>query len=121
MSGISHARRERKQHEQERNFVRMPHRPAMPPPTKKSHNRSSIVLPQFHGVSFRILGKQRRAVYHQLDGSIELADRCSCLVHFSESIWGWPDFRPMWVERMSECPIDEHRFAANRARTEDAA
>lgn len=32
MSGISQARRERKQHDLERNFVRIAHRPALPPP-----------------------------------------------------------------------------------------
>jgi hypothetical protein len=105
MSGVSHARRERRQHELERNFVRMPHR-ATPPPKR---NRSSIELP-FHGISFRFIGRHRAAVYHQLDGSIEVASACTCPVHFSSGIWGWPDFEEMRVERSADCPIDEHRI-----------
>lgn len=103
-------RRARKQHEIERNFVRMPHR--LPAPTR---NRSSIQLPQFHGVSFRIIGKHRRSVYHQLDGSIELADRCTCVVHFGG---GWGEMR---IERVSDCLIDEHRIARHRENMGDVA
>ena len=101
-------RQERRHHEISRNFVRMPHR-AEPP----HRNRS--------GVSFRIIDKQRRSVYHQLDGSIEPASVCNCEVHFSEGMWDWPDFKPMWVERSDNCPIDEHRIAAQRAMRGDAA
>ena len=116
MSGISHSRRARHRHEQERNFVRMPHRQA------PRRNRSSIQLPQFHGISFRIIGKHRRAVYHQLDGSIELASACTCRVHFSvrgmsqerspEGSWYFPELQPPRAERSEDCPIDEHRMEA---------
>ena len=58
---------------------------------------------------------------HQLDGTIELADSCKCVTHFSEGIPGWPDFREMRVERSRDCPIDEHRMTAQQALTEDAA
>lgn len=108
-------RRARREHELSRNFVRMPHRQPAP-----RRNRSSIHL-GFHGVSFRFIGKQRRSVYHQLDGTIELADSCKCVTHFSEGIPGWPDFREMRVERSRDCPIDEHRMTAQQALTEDAA
>jgi hypothetical protein len=98
MNASSHVRRERRQHELER--VRLPHRPAHthPPPKR---NRSSIELPQFHGIYFRFVGRHRRAVYHQLDGSIEVADICGCRTEWD------PDFR---VERSANCPIDEHRI-----------
>lgn len=112
-------RRERRQHELERNFVRMPHRASSGLNPKR--NRSSIILPEFHGISFRLIGKQRRSVYHQLDGSIELADACICEVHFSEGMHGWPDFKPMRVEHLTGCPIDEHRMEAQRRLREDAA
>lgn len=111
-------RRERRQHELERNFVRMPHRASSP--SKSRRNRSSIQL-SFNGISFRFVGKHRVAVYHQLDGSIELATACSCEVHFSEGICGWPEFQPMRVERSRSCPIDEHRIKAQRGMVEDAA
>lgn len=109
-------RQERRQHEISRNFVHIPHQAPSP-----RRNRSSIQLPAFHGVSFRIIDKQRRSVYHQLDGSIELASTCNCEVHFSEGMWGWPDFKPMWVECSEDCPIDEHRIAAQRAMRGEAA
>jgi hypothetical protein len=88
----------------------MPHRPALPP----KRNRSSIELPRFHGISFRIIGRRRAAVYHQLDGSIEAAAICTCGVQFSSGNWGWPDFQEMRVERSGDCPIDEHRMEALR-------
>ena len=106
-------RRARKQHELERNFVRMPHRQT---PANPKRNRSSIVLPEFHGVSFRIIGKHRRSVYHQLDGSIELADNCKCIFHTWDE-----DFGKAWVERISGCPIDQHSMRANRESLGDAA
>jgi hypothetical protein len=108
-------RRARREHEAQRNFVRIPHGAA--PPTR---NRSSIQL-EFHGVSFRFVGGRRRAVYHQLDGGLELADCCRCIVHFSEGIWGWPDFKPLRIERVSSCPIDEHKMAARRPFEEECA
>jgi hypothetical protein len=103
MSATS-ARRERKQFEVERNFVRMPH--ALP---DRRQGGSSIVLPAFHGITFRIIGKKRRAVYHQLDGSIELATACACRV-----IFGAGGLSVTRVERVGGCPIDEHRIAAQR-------
>jgi hypothetical protein len=125
MSGISHSRRERRQHEQQRNFVRMPHRET-PRLTAARFNSS---LKEF---LFRIIGKHRRAVYHQLDGSIELASACTCRVHFSvrgisqerspEGQWYFPDVQPPRVERSEDCPIDEHRMEAfHLARREDVA
>ena len=96
------ARRERRQFEVERDFVRVPHR--HPP------QRSSIVLPAFHGISFRIFGKRRRSVYHQLDGTVELADTCVCRV-----IFGAGSLSSTRVERVGGCPIDEHRIEAQRA------
>ena len=98
-------RQERRQHEHERNFVRMPHRA---PPLHR--NRSSVELPTFHGVSFRILGKRLRSVYHQLDGSVEFADACKCV-----ACNGQDGYNRMCVERNDACPIDEHRIAAMRA------
>lgn len=110
-------RRARREHDLSRNFVRMPHRAPKPAPRR---NRSSVQL-EFHGISFRFIGKHRRSVYHQLDGSIELADSCKCVVHFPEGNISFPDFIPMRVERSRECPIDEHRIAAQQALMEDAA
>lgn len=108
-------RRARREHDLQRNFVRIAHRQAAPRP-----KRSSIQL-EFHGVSFRSIGKHRRSVYHQLDGSIELADSCTCILHFSEGNISFPDFQPMRVERSRDCLIDEHRIAAQQGLMEDAA
>jgi hypothetical protein len=105
MSSAATMRRAQRQHEIERNFVRHP--VALPAPR---HNRSSIVLPHFAGISFRIIGKHRSAVYHQIDGSVELAAACTCIVHFSGG--GLPP--ALRVERVSDCPIDEHRISYQR-------
>lgn len=105
------AQRERRQFEIERDFV--PQRATLPAPAR---NRSSIVLPAFHGISFRLVSQgkgsrsYRRAGYHQLDGSWELADSCTCGTEWD------PDFR---VVRNGGCPIDEHKIAARRGRLSD--
>jgi hypothetical protein len=58
-------RKDRRRHEEERNFVRIDHCKL----SKPNRNRSSIEL-SFHGISFRTIGKHRAAVYHQLDGAL---------------------------------------------------
>jgi hypothetical protein len=47
-------------------------------------------------VEFQVVGGERRSVYRQTDGSIELADACTC----------WKD--PFC------CPIDEHKIKARQ-------
>jgi len=105
------ARRERRQFEIERDFV--PQRATLPAPARNhaSSKRSSITLPAFHGISFRRIREKTgrywlRAGYHQLDGSWELADSCTCGTEWD------PDFR---VVRSGSCPIDDHKIAAQRA------
>ena len=93
----------RKAYESERDFV-------APIREMVRHARSSVVLPRLAGIHFRILGKHSRAMYQQLDGSWELADACSCLTLWED------EFR---VERVADCPIDEHKIAANRLRGKD--
>jgi hypothetical protein len=46
-------------------------------------------------VEFEIVGGERRSVYRQLDGTIELADACKCGARFE-----------------LDCPIDEHKIKA---------
>lgn len=55
------------------------------------------------GIYFAAIGKYRRAVYQQFDGSMELADRCSCITEWR------PDFS---VTRSPGCVIDQHRRQA---------
>jgi hypothetical protein len=52
------------------------------------------------GLFFTKVGERRRSVYQQDDGSVVLADTCSCRVEYG------PSFA---VVRSASCPIDEHR------------
>lgn len=63
-----------------------------------------------HGVFFTTIGRHRRSVVQQFDGSIELADACTCLTDWQ------PDFA---VTRSVSCPLDQHR--ARAIQEDDAA
>lgn len=56
------------------------------------------------GLFFAKVDGRRRSVYQQDDGSVVLADTCSCKV----------EYRPCFtVVRLASCPIDEHRMLAS--------
>jgi hypothetical protein len=67
--------------------------------------KSSVQIPRLAGVRFSKIGTHLRAIYHQLDGSIELADVCRCRQEWD------PNFR---VIRSATCPIDEHSTEAKQ-------
>lgn len=52
------------------------------------------------GIFFAKIGKWRRSVYEQYDGTLILADECRCVVDWS---------RFTAVTRSASCPIDQHR------------
>lgn len=81
--------------------------------------RSSVTLPHRSGISFRIIGKHLRSIYHQFNGEIELADVCTCkLVEAPPRRCPGPcaccGVVSFVVVRSLDCPIDEHRAAAIR-------
>jgi hypothetical protein len=84
--------------------------------------RSSVQIPHSPGPKLRMIAGRLRMVYHQLDGELELADACTCTLDYREVTQVSPapcrccavvGFR---VRRNPDCPIDEHRIAALKAR-----
>lgn len=55
------------------------------------------------GLYFVVIGRHRRSVYQQFDGSTELADLCTCSFDWQ------PDFE---VQPSAGCRIDQHRLQA---------
>lgn len=83
--------------------------------------RSSVQIPRRRNPYLTIIAGRLRLVYQQLDGKIELADACKCVMDFRRS---YRATNPRCeccadigfsVVRSPECPIDDHRLEALKA------
>lgn len=68
------------------------------------------------GIFFTVIGKHRRSVYEQLDGTIVLADECKCRIDYPDRFFpedgcGGVSFV---VTPSPECPIDCHKVLGLR-------
>ncbi|HLZ49257.1 MAG TPA: hypothetical protein VKP61_00765 [Candidatus Acidoferrum sp.] len=63
------------------------------------------------GIFFALVGRNRRAVYEQLDGQIVLADECKCRIDYPDKFFPDDMVRgPSFIITPSpECPIDCHK------------
>ena len=64
-----------------------------------------------HGVFLGDFRGKRRTFYMQFDGELILADECKCRIDYCALY-----FR---VERVFDCPIDEHRVVARNQEDEE--
>jgi hypothetical protein len=65
-----------------------------------------------HGIFLGDFRGKRRTLYMQFDGEIILADECKCRVDYSFDFFD--SGLTFTVERVCDCPIDEHRVMARR-------
>ncbi len=66
-----------------------------------------------HGMFFGEYSGKRRALYTQLDGKIILADECKCRIDWTTKVCAG-----FTVQRVIDCPIDDHKALALRQQQE---
>jgi hypothetical protein len=59
-----------------------------------------------HGIFFGDFRGKNRALYMQHDGNVILADECKCRTEWGHGAVGFT------VQRVIDCPIDEHKVSA---------